>query len=184
MESSKKHIQLQEISFPVFKLTTRKPLEFEGLLYYKAESINKDTAEYKSNIYIIDDKTIELPTLSRRRLELKTNGVKLYSINKAVYFLADLIKISKPGLWWIDSNGKVFEYKKTTKAKLRYYKIQNWFPVPGLGAVIQVEGIPQRFKTIFRPSATETWCAVLEFDRIKILYGFYDKKYPDTWRLV
>jgi len=87
-------------------------------------------------------------------------------------------------MWFIDSVGRVFQYKKTTRAKLRFYKVKTVLPVNGIGAVIEVEGLPQRFKVLYRPVDNHAWAGVLEFSGIKFLYGLYDQYYKETWRLV
>lgn len=177
-------MRLQEISFPVFKLKNEKPLESSGLVYYLQESFNTDTAEYKRTIKIVDDRNVAHETLSRRRLDILANGGQLYPIRRAVYFLGDFIKLNGSGTWWIDSVGNVFEYKKSRRAKLRFFEIKQVWPLDTMGAVIEVHGLPQRFKTLFKPEFGVRWAGILDFDRNKILYGLYKEKHSDTWRLV
>lgn len=179
-------MKLSEISFPVFRLTNRKPEFTDGIWYYVSESFNSDTAEYSVSVRVVDDNTLPYDSLSRRRLALKgQESVKLYPLRKAVYFLADLVKLAKSGYWWVDSLGKVFEYKKSTRAKLRFYKIENIFPLNGMGAVIAVEGHSARFKVLYRPNPSVRYAGVIEGKIGEVfLYGLYDDKQPDSWRMI
>lgn len=178
-------MNLSEISFPVFKLRNRPPETSGTVSYYISERFNQDNAEYKKTVYIVDDTSIDEPTLSRRRLVLMQQGVKLLKISAAIYFLADLIKQSTSTQYWIDSTGKIFKYKKTTRAKLKFYRVEAIYPIKGLGAVIQVQNLPQRFKVLFYPSQELTWAGVLEWDHgQRVLYGLYPTQHNETWRLV
>ena len=177
-------IRLTEINWPVFQLTSKPPITEDGITCYKTESYNKDSNTYKTNIRIIDDKNLTGKSFSMRRLQLKKSGVLMYNIKKTIYFIGDFVKLATPKMWFIDSSGLVFQYKKTTRAKLQFYKVKNIFPVAGMGAVIEVENIPQRFKVLFRPVDNNSWAGILEIDKLKFLYGLYDKQYEETWRLI
>lgn len=184
LENLSNTITLTEINWPVFQLTSRTPITENGVTYYITESYNKDNNTYKENKRIIDDKNIKEPTLSRRRLRLEVQKANLYKIKKAIYFIGDFIKLASPKTWFIDSSGRVFQYKKTTRAKLRFYKVKNIFPVAGIGAVVEVHGLPQRFKVLFRPVDHNMWAGVLEINGLHFMYGIYDQQYKETWRLV
>jgi hypothetical protein len=102
----------------------------------------------------------------------------------AVFFLGDLVKMAKPGIWFIDSNGKVFDYKKQTRALLKFYPIAKNIPIPTGGSIIQAHGIPTRFKCLFSPSLDKNHVGILEYGMSQILYGFYTEKHKNTWRMV
>jgi hypothetical protein len=184
LENLKKPITLTEISFPVFQLTNRQPLETDGVVYYITESFNKDNAVHTQNIRFIDDKTLPFETLSLRRLHIAKAKGSLYPIRRAIYFLGDFIKLAKKHLWFIDSKGQYFQYQKTTRAKLQFYKIENIFPIATGGAVVQVQGLPQRFKVLFKPDSTIKWAGIIEFKKLKILYGLYADNQPTSWRMI
>lgn len=182
MENSSKHIQLQTIVWPVYRLGEKAPVVDAGATFYYTEYIGEDgktTAVTK----VVDDLGISKPTLGRRRLELKKQGVKLHSIRTAIYFLADLIKVAKPTTWFIDSTGRVFQYKKNTRAKLVTKKIKQVLPAEGLGCVLEVEGLSQRFKSISRPD-TYMYAVLLELNKSYWLYGLSDQPNPPSWRLI
>jgi hypothetical protein len=113
-----------------------------------------------------------------------TDGVPLFPIRQAIYFLGDLLKLAKPTTWFIDSQGQLFQHKKSTRAKLVVKKIKNVFPTTGLGAVIELEDIPQRFKTTFKPDADAQYAAVLKTGLTYIFYGLYADKPAESWRLI
>lgn len=174
-------IQLQEIAWPVFRLGERKPQRDGSLIYYGSEYEVEETP--RLSFRIVDDLSIDKPTLGQRRLVLKKTE-KLYSIHTALYFLVDLIKLAKATTWFIDSSGKLFQYKKITRAKLQTYKLKQVLPAAGLGCVIEVEGITTRFKSMIRPSVSDKYVGILSFNKVQLLYGFFEEPINDTWRLV
>lgn len=176
---------MQELNFPVFKLAAKTaPEERDGILYYVSENFNRDTAKYHQTARVLDDKTLPGPTLAHRRLQAQKLGATLYPIKTALYFLGDFIKLAKSNTWFVDSTGRVFQYKKTTRAKLQFYRVQKLFPLPGMGAVVEVQGISQRFKVLWMPTVPVQWAGVIKFGKTLILYGLYKDKLPDSWRLV
>ena len=183
MENLINTINLTELHYPIFKLGIRKPEILDNVVFYlnQYEEDGKDT---KILLKIVDDKNKPGETLGIRRLNLKVDGINLFRITKAVYFLGDLIKIAKPNIWFIDSNGRVFNYIKSTRVKLKYYKISNTIPIKGGGIIVELEGLQARFKSLFLPDSTFTYAGILHYNRSLILYGFYDKKYQESWRSI
>lgn len=133
---------------------------------------------------IVDDKSIPAATLGRRRLLLEQEGVSLYKIKLALYFLHDLIKVAKQTSWFIDSQGVVFQYKKSTRAKLTFHKIEKIIPVEGMGCIVQVQGLPQRFKCLFRPQPDQEWAGILRWGLGYLIYGFYEHALKPSYRKV
>ena len=186
MENLINATSLSEIVFPVFKIGIHKPQIDEGLVYYyheRAEETDEGTkvsAHYK----VVDDRNVPGETLSRRRLTLTVEKVNLAKLGQAVYFLGDLVKLATLEIWFIDSMGKVFNYKKSTRAKLKFYKISQIIPIQTGGVIVEVEGMMQRFKALYKPDENKTHVGLLHFGMAVILYGFYDQKYDETWRMV
>lgn len=175
-------MNLQEISYPVFKLRDTKPSEYNKVLFYAYQNISEEGESY--TVRILDDRNIDNPKLSMRRLILKSRGEKLFRLNKAVFFLGDLIKLAKKNQWFIDSEGKIFEYIKTKYCKLSYHKITKVIRTDVGGAIIEVDGMSARFKSLFYPEADKSHAGILHFGMSPILYGFYDQKYKDSKRMV
>jgi hypothetical protein len=121
-----------------------------------------------------------------RRLKMKSLGVPLFKLSKAIFFLGDLIKISKPNMYFIDANGRLFTYKKETRAKLKYYKVSKVLDIPTGGVIVETEELSSRFKALFAPTIPlqNLYVGVLQVGMSHILYGFYEEKHKDTWRLV
>ena len=177
-------MNLETIAWPVFRLGEKQPQCDAGVVYYATEYADIDTHEHICSLRIVDDQNIDKPTLSRRRLELLVQGTKLFPITKAIYFLGDLLKLAKATTWFIDSNGIIFQYKKSRRAKLLVRKIAKVLPTEGMGSVIELEGIPNRFKTAFKPDADAEYAAVLKIGVSYIFYGMYGYKPKESWRSV
>lgn len=181
-------MQLSDITYPVYKLREEEPQKLNGVLFYFFEKAREtfDSIENYSVLSIIDDTNLPGDTLALRRLIMRNTGTTPYKLNRAIFFLGDLIKMAKPKLWFIDSKGKVFKYSKVTRARLVYRKVEKIIPITSGGALIEVEGISSRLKSLFMPSIPfdKLYAGILIMNRSLILYGFYDTKYKDTWRMV
>lgn len=180
-------MNLNEISYPVYRLREDEPQKQDGVLFYYFER-SKDTEEGivdYSVLQVIDDTNLPGDSLALRRLIIRSNGDKPYPLNRAIFFLGDLIKIAKPKTWFIDSKGRTFKYSKTKRAKLIYRKVTKLMQVPTGGCIVEVEGFHCRMKSLFPPNIHGTiYAGVLLIGAATVLYGFYDTKYKDTWRIV
>ena len=177
-------MNLEKIVWPVFRLSEKQPQRDAGVVYYATEYTDLDTDEHTGTLRIVDDINIPKDSLSKRRLILTVQDVKLFPIHRAVYFLGDLLKLAKPTTWFIDSVGTLFQYKKSRRAKLLARKITKVLPTSGLGAVIELEGIAHRFKTVFKPDDDAQYALVLQTGLSYIFYGLYSDKPKESWRLV
>jgi hypothetical protein len=175
-------MNLLEISWPVFRLGEHKPTQENNLIYYSKEYVDKESLVTKVGLRIVDDKLLPGATLGLRRLAVV--DAKLFPIRQAIYFLGDLIKIAKQTTWFIDNVGKIFQYKKTSRAKLAAHKITKVLPLDGMGAIIEVQGLPQRFKCMFAPKPEQYYAGILRWGLGYILYGFYNEAFKSTYRLV
>lgn len=178
-------MKLSEINWPVFRLGENKPLRDGSVLYYYTEFVSLDDSDVrKHKLRIVDDTEVEGSALGTRRLRLASLGCSLFKIPAAIYYLADLVKIAKSTTWFIDNSGKLFQYKKSTRAKLTYHKIQRILPGTGMGAVVEVEGLVQRFKCLYRPTETQKYVGILQYSLGYMLYGFFEEWHKPTYRLV
>lgn len=166
---------IKDAAFPVYVLGKRCPEVDNGVLFYQYRLKEGITLK------VIDDKNLEGDTLAKRRLQIKENK---HTLSKALFFLADLLKYASPATYFIDSNGKVFKYIKSTSAKLTFKKITAVHRI-AMGALIEVEGLPGRYKCLFAPVEGQEYAGMLKVaTRSYILYGLYDKQYKDTIRKV
>ena len=166
----------------MFRLGEHKPTQEDNLIYYSKEYVDKESLASKVGLRIVDDKSLPGATLGLRRLVVV--DAKLFPIRQAIYFLGDLIKIAKQTTWFIDNTGKIFQYKKTSRAKLAAHKITKVLPLDGMGAIIEVQGLPQRFKCMFAPKPEQYYAGILRWGLGYILYGFYNETFKSTYRLV
>jgi hypothetical protein len=104
-------MNLNEITFPVYRLINKSPEWKNDLLVYSNTYMEVDTANEYTHTKVVDGK-VPGDTLSRRRLYLASKKVPLYPLKKAAFFLHDFIKLAGNGYYFIDSAGKVFNYKK------------------------------------------------------------------------
>jgi hypothetical protein len=177
-------MNLEQIVWPVFRLGEREPQRDNGVIYYTTEYTDLDTNINTATLRIVDDTNIDKPTLSRRRLQLLTQETQLFPIRQAIYFLGDLLKIAKKTTWFIDSLGTLFQYSKTRRAKIVVRRITKVLPTEGLGAIVELEGIAHRFKTVFKPDADAEYAAVLQCGLSYIFYGLYKDKPLESWRMI
>lgn len=173
---------LSSIAYPIFRIGLNKPQTDAGVIFYYYE---QETEEGNvSSLRILDDINLPQKSLALRRLYLITQGAKLAKIGQAIFFLGDLIKLATPHTWFIDSAGKLFNYEKNTRANLRFYEISKNIPISTGGSIIEAKGVVTRFKCLYSPSPYEKYAGILHFGKSLILYGFYEEKPEDTWRLV
>ena len=181
MDTLRKPTNWTTINWPVFRLGEKEPIIAGGLIFYRTEYANLDDNTYSDNYKIVDDKSIEKPTLGLRRLVIKD---KLFRISSAIYFISDVIKLAKATTWFIDSHGQVFQHKKSTRAKLQTYRLKQVLPVTGLGCVLEVRGLLERFKSLQVPKPEEIYCGILTYNNNNLLYGYYTEPIKTTWRMV
>jgi hypothetical protein len=177
------NVDLSKISFPVYHIGNREPLVDDGVVYF-VSGMDSNTEDATYRLSILDDKNVEGKSLAERRLLLSTQGVSLRRITKAIFFLSDFIKLAKGSSWFIDSLGYVFKYKKSRTVKLTYKKVVKIIPLQQGGALVEIEGVPGRHKTLFKPTSTKPYAGVLVDGHTFIFYGLYDRKYKDSHRMI
>lgn len=176
---------LKEVSFPVYRISRNRPQNENGVLYYKNTYRHIDTNEIYSVVKILDDQTLKEPNLGRRRLHLDGLGVPLYRLRKAIYYYGDFLRAAKSGYWFIDSSGQVFQYTKTLRAKARCHKIKRIIsPKDSMGSIVEVEGIPERFRTIYMAPKGHRYACLLHLGQSRIYYGSFEQPFKETWRMI
>ena len=182
-------MNLSEISYPVYKLRDSEPLRHDNLRFYLFENYVDDeegNLVQCNEVRIVDDLSIEASSLGLRRLILKSEGYILLKLNRAIFFLGDLIKISTKHTWFIDNNGKVFKYEKRDRAKLTFHRVTKVIPIRTGGVIVEADGVQGRMKALFAPTIAKDFLhvGILHMGMSRILYGFYSEKHKDTWRKV
>jgi len=174
---------LNQIQFPIYHLGQDKPLK-EGTRWYYYYEVHHKDGEVDPKTAIIDDTSVVGNSLAMRRLQLKNVGTHLHKLKHAVFFLGDMVKLSKGGTWFIDSEGYVFEYRKTKKVPLVFKPISQVIPMKTGGAVIEIQGVGTRFKTLYAPKPTEKYAGLLLVGTGYLLYGVYEEEHPSTVRMI
>lgn len=177
----RKHTTLQSLVWPVFRLGEREPQQLDGLVFYTKQYLDLEQVKFTNTYRVVDDRNIDKPTLGLRRLQI---GKELFPIGTAIYFLQDVIKLAKSTTWFIDTQGQLFQHKKSTRAKLQTYRIKQVLPAHGIGCVLEIVGLPERFKSLQVPKQTEPYCGILTYNGSNLLYGYYSEPIKPTWRLV
>lgn len=175
------------ISFPVYRVPTGHNIQKDGtVLYSYREFMEDESKTIVPIIRILDDTSIPGDTLGKRRMQLlQMKGVKLLKLPRAIYFFSDLIKLCTGSTSFIDSNGMVFTYTKSRSVPLIFKKITRKFPIlNSIGTIIEIEGLPSRFKTAYCLKSSEWVAGLLKIDSSYILYGIYDELYDNTRRKV
>jgi len=173
-------MKLSEISFPVYPLRRHRRI-FEGSK--GVVFIETDLGE----IAILDDTSLE-GTFNQRRLrlslQLKTKDFRLYPLPKSYSTLGTMLRnrVKDNAKKYIDSTGKVFEYKPSKFYRLKYLKIIEKYVVKGKCAIILLDTINTPFKISSLPPDKFMWAGVLISDLGYILYDFSTDKLPDTVR--
>jgi hypothetical protein len=177
-------IGLASLTWPIYRIGKSRPIVDDKVSYFLlAKATETDALEYK--ILFIDDKTIDSPSLGYRRLVLESRGNNLFKLKTAIFFLSDLIKLASPTTWFIDSAGRLFQYTKTRRVKLVYREISKIIPISTGGCIIEVMGISERFKSFKTPELSSTpYVGLLQDGQSYMLYGFYDKQYKNTNRMI
>lgn len=141
--------ELNQVTFPVFRLPTNNWSETDGLLYLD---------EYG----FLDDRNVNRDTLGQRRLVSPFND-KMFRLNKAIWDLNGILK--QNGLYFIDNTGKPFSYLKTRYCKLVYHAIKR---VEGKGShsLLFVSGMKRTFKIPRPPLPEQQWAGIIYY------YGF------------
>lgn len=176
-------MKLSEINYPVYRLRNDPPIQSDGFVFYASEKHTEDESGgivTDTKLLMVDDRQIEGDSLAARRLRIPA---KLFPLRQAIFFLGDLIKLATPNTWFIDSLGKVFVYEKNTRAQLKCHKISMIATIPSGGAIIGVEGIDSRFKTLHTPENVY-YAGILHMGKSLVLYGLYSEPFKQTWRMV
>lgn len=157
---------LKNVSFPVFILPSDNWSERDGLIYLEGE--------------ILDDRNMPGNTLGLRRLQSPfKNMIKLKkSLNDQIGIL------KQPPLSYIDNKGRLFRYRKTKFAQLKYYKIKK-IELKTVACIIWLSGINFPFKQARPPLFENTWAGVLHINGIPwVIYEFSTEKQSDTKRKI
>lgn len=154
---------LKNIRFPVYPLSKSVNVKRDEELLIVGTSTGKE--------YILDDKSIKMDSLGRRRLHIDQES--LYPLKRAVYTIGDFLLYTKLYKTFIDSNGKLFNYEAKTKVPLIYRKILDTQPYKG-GTMLSIESVHCPI-FYYRPIiAKKEYAALLYIEKGYVLLGVTD----------
>jgi len=154
---------LKNIRFPVYPLSNSANVKRDEELLIVSTSTGKE--------YILDDKSIKMDSLGRRRLHMEKET--LYPLKRAIYTIGDFLLYTKLYKKFVDSNGKFFNYEAKTKVPLIYRKILNTTPYKS-GTMLNIDTIhcPIYY---YRPIVEKKeYAALLYIEKGYVLLGVTD----------
>jgi len=95
-----------------------------------------------------------------------------------------LLNWQKQQLGLLIAMDRYFSTKKSTRAKLATHRLKQVLPASGLGCILEVEGLVERFKSLQVPKPEEQYCGILSYGHSNLLYGYYSEPIKTTWRMV
>lgn len=163
---------LPDIKYPIYPIRS----------YEKITDINGVVKIYTAyNMYIVDDRNLEGNNLGERRLRLKKFK---YPLRTSVNTVKDLLLKKYPTRVFIDAEGVIFKYYKSTKATLKYHKITKLI-YDGLGKTkVLVKGIPTPFILHEEIPPKFKYAGLFNLYGGYILYEVTTEKKKSTWRKV
>jgi hypothetical protein len=115
-----------------------------------------------------------------RRLRMLAQGINLYPLKLAIYSLGELLKVATPTQWFIDSEGQVFQYKKTHFVPVVYKEIKEYYKHSAFETVITTYDSPPVYKTLYPPTEGEQYAVFLQLSAKSLLfYGYSTTKYEN-----
>lgn len=115
--------------------------------------------------------------IGSRRLKMLAEEIPLYPLKLAIYSLGELLKVATPTQWFIDSNGQVFQYKKTRYVPVVYKEIVQAQRFSGFETIITVHDSPPIYKALYLPDPEEKYAVFLQISpKALLFYGYSDVK--------
>lgn len=169
-------MNLYEITFPLYKLRGYLEINTNPLGLVKVTTVKGE--------YILDDKSIKAPFEDRRlKLLEKYTRDKIYVLKEKVLYLRQLVKY-KTGSKFIDYNGNIIKYQKSSKLyNIVSKKIIRVTP-HGMWSVIELEGVEIPFLIGTRLSYNSKYASIMETQWGPFLYDITSIKHDKYKRKV
>lgn len=154
-------------------------------LKYPLYVIHSDNVELIDGILwlddmVLDDKNMSGDTLGMRRIQSPMNS--MYNLKYQVESLRGMMK--HKGKFFIDTNGKVFNYEKTETVQIEYHKIKKK-EKKGVATVLWLKDCPFPFAEKSPPADEITWAGVMYKNGVPWqIYDFAEEKQKSTWRKI
>lgn len=168
-------LNLSKIQFPIY------PVDISTLRREEPYKLVYQQGKYK----VLDDSSRE-GNLARRRLKYDLDEEvfmkrPLAKLTRPIFRYSDMIMFIKKYDHFIDSSGRIFEYKTTTFYPLVYYKIKKFVEIP-TGYTIILHGVHCKFYLNREPLLEERYAGLIEVDNGYVLYELCETHKPSTRR--
>lgn len=167
---------ITDICFPIF------PIRGYKKIYEESNMLKVDT--YVKS-WVIDNRNLQGNFTSRR---LKMNQETKYPLTLAIFNISQLIKYKSNTNKYIDFYGKLINYKKSRRVKLKYYLVQKIKKGKSKVAIF-VEDIPNPI--YITPvqwdenyNFDKLWLGLLSYNGGFIFYSWSDEHRGETWRKI
>lgn len=174
-------MKLEEIAWPVYRISlrgdTNSLINENGKLIYRRFFYDKKKDLLDMWEHVLDDLTIDEPTLAMRRLRLAARGEDLFPLGFALFYLVDLINTKRrygSSRTYIDSKGTIFKYKSTSKFyKVTCHKINKIIHNEQTGGgILDIEGCHTRFPLLFKINIIDyPYVGILNAGKSKVLFN-------------
>lgn len=165
-------MDIGKVTFPLYKLRSYLSIDTNPLGLVKVTTIK--------GIYILDDKSYN-GTFAERRLKIAMySRDKMYKLKERVIYLRQLVKY-KSGTTFIDLNGNIIKYRKSTKLfKVISHKIER-IREDGNWSIINCTGLEQSLLVGTNISPDIKYVSIMETQWGPFLYDLTNIQH-DTYR--
>ena len=154
-------------------------------LRYPIYVIHSDNVELLDGIIWLDDQVLDDKNMEGDSLGLRRIQSPMKSIYPLRYMIEDITGLMRHrGKFFIDSDGRVFNYEKTETVKLHYHKIRKR-EKKTTATVLWLKDCPFPFAEKSPPREELTWAGVLYSQGIPMaIYDFAEEQQKSTWRKI
>ena len=169
-------LNLFNIEFPVYPITSSYKKIYEDM------RVTYIDTEFRT--YVLDNKNVAGATLGERRLHIVENeGFKIYNHRHTYFTIAQFLKSQYKV--FIDSDGKVFRYKKTQYVPLIYHKVAEVIRLDDeQGCVITLNGVVHSIKMNCRKAYSINYVGILHTPYGYIEYSFEEEHKKSTRKMI
>lgn len=167
---------MEGVTFPLYKLRSYLEIDKNPLGLIKITTIK--------GVYIFDDTSIS-GTFEERRSKLIAQypGEKLYKLKERVLYLRQLVKY-KSGTTFVDMNGTLFKYNKSTKLfDITSHKIERKKPY-GNWTILNIAGQEQPLLVGQTVLPTTTHASIMHSSWGPMLYDLTSKQHEPYKRKI
>jgi hypothetical protein len=171
-------LDLSKIQWPIYPLDPK----------LQIVTIEQDKfIEMPDESYRLLDSSDYIGNLAQRRIQYEDSNLlfkrKLFKLKNAIFRFEALVHEAEGHSRFIDSNGRIFNYKKSIYYPLIYHKITK-FVETRHGYAVEVKGFHCRFFLPREPQLDWHYAGILHIGRGSLLYDFAAHKKKDSRRMI